>query len=89
MRLIDADKLELDAGWDEYYDDFMSYSQLQIREAEEIKAIRLDKVKGARDKMAENFDECCASDDGTTFNAFNSGIKLCLEILDELLESEE
>lgn len=41
-RLIDADKLELDAEWDDYYDGFMSYSQSQIRAAPtvEIEPVR-------------------------------------------------
>lgn len=37
-RLIDADKLELDAEWDDYYDGFMSYSQSQIRAAPTVEA---------------------------------------------------
>ena len=31
-KLIDVDKLELDAEWDDYYDGFVSYSQSQIDE---------------------------------------------------------
>ena len=50
MRLIDADELELDTQWSEYYDGYMSYSQSQIKGAVEIQAIPLDKVKKAREK---------------------------------------
>lgn len=32
-RLIDRDKLELDTEWDDYYDGFASYSEMQIRVA--------------------------------------------------------
>lgn len=38
MRLIDADKLELDAEWDDYYDGFVSYSQSQINAAPTVEA---------------------------------------------------
>lgn len=51
MRLIDADKLEPDIEWSKFYDEFMAYSQRQIRNAEEIKAIRLDKIEQAREKI--------------------------------------
>lgn len=53
MKLIDADELELDTEWSEYYDGFTSYSQSQINEAEEVKAIPLEKVKQAM-KEIEN-----------------------------------
>lgn len=51
MKLIDADELELDTEWSDYYDGFVSYSQSQINDAEEVKAIRLDKVKQARQEI--------------------------------------
>ena len=35
MRIIDADELEPDTEWSDYYDGFTSYSQSQIDEAEE------------------------------------------------------
>jgi len=35
-RLIDGDKLELDTEWDDYYDGFTSYSEMQIKEAPTI-----------------------------------------------------
>ena len=34
--LIDRDELELDAEWDDYYDDWCSYSDIQIRNAPTI-----------------------------------------------------
>ena len=34
MRLIDADSLELDDGWNDYYDGFTSYSETQIKSAQ-------------------------------------------------------
>ena len=43
MKLINADELELDTEWSEYYDGFTSYSQSQIDEAEEVNAIPLEK----------------------------------------------
>ncbi len=51
MRLIDADELELDTEWSEYYDGFTSYSQSQIDDAEEVKAIPLEKLKDFRNEV--------------------------------------
>lgn len=42
-RLIDRDKLELDTEWDDYYDGFTSYSEMQIRVAPTI--IEADKAE--------------------------------------------
>ena len=50
-KLINADELELDTEWSEYYDGFTSYSQSQINEAEEVKAIPLDEVKQAKEEI--------------------------------------
>ena len=35
-RLIDADALELDADWNDYYVEFGAYSEIQIKEAPTI-----------------------------------------------------
>jgi hypothetical protein len=51
MKLINADELEPDTEWDDYYDGFVSYSQSQINEAEEVKAIPLDEVKQAKEEI--------------------------------------
>jgi len=51
MRLIDADELELDTEWDDYYDGFVSYSQSQINDAEEVKAIPLERLKDFRNEV--------------------------------------
>ena len=51
MKLINADELELDAEWDDYYDGFVSYSQSQIDEAEEVKAIPVERLKDFRNKV--------------------------------------
>jgi len=50
-KLINADELEPDTEWSEYYDGFTSYSQSQINEAEEVKAIPLEKLKDFRNKV--------------------------------------
>jgi len=91
MRLIDADELELDTEWSEYYDGFTSYSQSQINEAEEVKAIPLDKVKQAREEMEnEVFDSL--DDDGSDWFTADK-VSECMAILDRLImeetESEE
>jgi hypothetical protein len=51
MKLIDADELELDTEWSEYYDGFTSYSQSQINETEEVKAIPLERLKDFRNEV--------------------------------------
>lgn len=84
-RLIDADKLEPDTEWNDYDDDFMSYSQSQIRNAEEIQAIQLDKVKKACEKI-KNLE--------TQIQSYNNDDPMIsqadvLAILNNLLESEE
>lgn len=47
-RLIDADELEPDTEWSDYYDGFTSYSQSQINNAVEVQAIRIP--EGATNK---------------------------------------
>jgi hypothetical protein len=51
MKLINADELEPDTEWSDYYDGFVSYSKSQIDAAEEVKAIPLDEVKQAKEKI--------------------------------------
>lgn len=51
MKLINADELEPDTEWDDYYDGFASYSQTQIDAMEEVKAIPLEKVKDLRNQV--------------------------------------
>ena len=43
-----AEELELDTEWDDYYDGFTAYSQSQIDEAEEVKAIPVERLKDFR-----------------------------------------
>lgn len=85
-KLIDADTLILDTEWSEYYDDFMSYSQGQIRDAEEIKAIRLDKVRQARKEIEE------LKPNNLNFKWYKGetvAINKVLEILDKLIAESE
>ena len=51
MKLINADELEPDTEWDDYYDGFVSYSQGQIDSAEEVKAIPVERLKDFRNKV--------------------------------------
>lgn len=85
MKLINADELELDTEWSEYYDGFTSYSQSQIDAAEEVKAIPLEKIKQARKEMDDlashkvrpiSFEQAVAID-------------MCIKILDKLIEEVE
>ena len=78
-RLIDADELELDTEWSDYYDGFTSYSQSQINEAEEVKAIPLEKVERAREKI-ENL---------TPWDEGLVEMHEVLSVLDKLMESED
>lgn len=89
-RLIDADKLEPDTEWNDYDDGFMSYSQSQIRNAEEIKAVSIDNVKQARERI-ENINPVYSTGDDRTHVLKNcDDIKTeVLSILDKMLESEE
>ena len=52
MKLINADELEPDTEWSDYYDGFVSYSQSQIDDAEEVKAIPVEKLKDFRNEVA-------------------------------------
>jgi len=52
MILIDADELEPDTEWSDYYDGFTSYSQSQIDETEEVKAIPLERLIDFRNEVA-------------------------------------
>lgn len=51
MKLINADELEPDTEWDDYYDDFVSYSQSQINDAEEVKAIPVERLKDFKNEV--------------------------------------
>lgn len=88
-KLIDAGNLKPDTEWSEYYDTYMSYSQLQIREAEEVKAIRLEKIKQAKEEIKGISEEVPYRN-----QAFSYGIRICetekvLEILDKLISESE
>ncbi len=87
-KLIDTDSLERDAEWSEYYDDYMAYSQLQIREAEEVKAVRLDEIKKAREEI-DGISEIVHDGVNHYYKDCAETKKEVLEILDKLIESEE
>lgn len=87
MRLIDADKLELDTEWSDYYDDYMSYSQSQIKSAPTVKAIPLDKVKQVGKEIQEAIDKC--GKDTMTDIYLKIGLDLALTILNSMIESEK
>ena len=84
-RLIDAEELELDTEWSDYYDGFTSYSQSQIDEAEEVKAIPLEKIEKARGKI-ENLETQIQSYHNDDPMISQSDV---LEILDKLIEEVE
>ena len=81
IELIDRSKLEPDTEWNEYYDDYMSYSAVQIKTAPTVKAVPLDKVKDAREEIQKLRGCSCTCSDGI--------IDDIEDILDKLIESEE
>lgn len=85
MRIIDADKLEPDTEWSDYYDGYVSYSQSQIDEAEEVKAIPLEKIEKAREEI-ENLETQIQSYHNDDPMISQSDV---LEILDKLIEEVE
>lgn len=85
MKLINADELEPDTEWSDYYDGFVSYSQSQINEAEEVKAIPLEKVKQARQEI-KNLAELSSYTTKTQMIHFNRKV---LDILDKLISEVE
>lgn len=62
-KLIDADKLEPDTEWDDYYDEFMSYSLCQIKNAPIVKAVPIYKLKNLVDKLQDEKDYAYANFD--------------------------
>ena len=78
-KLINVDDLELDTEWSDYYDGFTSYSQSQIDATEEVKAIRLEKVKQAREEI-ENW---------STYDGIYIDRADVLKILDKLIKEVE
>lgn len=85
MKLIDADELELDTEWSDYDDGFVSYSQRQIDDAEEVKAISLDRIKEARQEMTAIIEHCLLS--GTSIKA--CGLREARDIIDKLIAEVE
>lgn len=57
MRLIDADTLEPDSEWNDYYDGFMSYSQSQISAAPTIEAEAVVRCKDCMYLLKDNADQ--------------------------------
>lgn len=51
IELIDRSKLEPDTEWNDYDDDYVSYSAGQIKSAPTVNAVPLDKVKQAREEI--------------------------------------
>ena len=86
MRLIDADALELDTEWSEYYDGFTSYSQSQINGAVEVQAIPLDKVKQAREEIRKLDD---INPDYPMDRTIHVSRNEVLEIIDKLITESE
>ncbi len=53
-RYVDADALEYDTEWSEYYDGFMSYSQMAIDIAPSIDIVRCKECKHFDIEYVEN-----------------------------------
>lgn len=87
MKLINADELELDTEWSEYYDGFTSYSQSQIDEAEEVKAIPLERLMQAREKIKKAIGAPICGE--YVRRGHDMGLRDALGIIDKLIEREE
>lgn len=53
MELIDRSELERDTEWNYYDDDFVSYSQSQIKSAPTVKAVPINKLRNLVDKLQD------------------------------------
>lgn len=89
MNLIDRDELELDTEWSDYYDGYMSYSQSQINDAVEVKAIPLDKVKQAREEFISKYPKNYMGEPELGGRTCYFSLNDVLAILDRLAESED
>ncbi len=93
IDLIDRTKLEPDTEWNEYDDDYVSYSSYQIKGAPTVKAVPLDKVKQAREEIEELATEEIQVYDEE--NPYISGVVEYVslievrELLDELIAESE
>ena len=54
MRLINADELEPNTEWNDYYDGYVSYSQTQIDNAPTVDAIPVEWIKKWLNNIANN-----------------------------------
>ena len=50
-RLIDADELETDTEWSDYYDEFISYSSTQIENAPTVHAVPIEELQEIRQEI--------------------------------------
>ena len=89
MKLIDADELEPDTKWDDYYDGFTSYSQSQIDAMEEVKAIPLEKVKQAREEFISKYPKNYMGEPEFGGRTCCFSLNEVLSILDKLIEEVE
>jgi hypothetical protein len=62
MELIDRSKLEPDTEWSDYYDEYVSYSAIQIKNAPTVNAISIPEGATNGDMMKAVFP------DESTFN---------------------
>lgn len=102
MELIDRSKLEQDTEWNEYFDDYMSYSAVQIKSAPTVKAIPIYKLKNLVDKLQDekdyayaDFDEykivelCCDDVDDLPNDDYRFGLNRAIELLQLLIVESE
>lgn len=54
MRLINADELEPNTEWNDYYDGYVSYSQTQIDNAPTVDAVPVEWIKKWLNNIANN-----------------------------------
>jgi len=101
-RLIDADKLEPDTEWNDYDDDFVSYSAIQIKNAPTVKAVPIYKLKNLVDRLQDekdyayaNFDKykievlCCDDVYDLPDDDYRFGLDRAIELLQLLIAEKE
>ena len=92
-RLIDADELELDTEWSDYYDEFISYSTTQIENAQTIHAVPIEVLQEIKREIEGNMESIIGKYDSSTPTRNmpsakierNEGRKECLAIIDKYI----
>lgn len=102
MELIDRSELERDTEWNYYDDDFVSYSQSQIKSAPTVKAVPINKLRNLVNKLQDeknyayaNFEEYkinvlgCEDTDELPDDDYRFGLNRAIALLEVLIAESE